>query len=415
MKRKYLMTAALALAMAACSSAPKPRDILLNAFKKSQDLTSSTMTGTMNIGLKMDEMDLTIPADMVIKTDTAGTKDRADDRNYVEISMSLFGESLDMNIWMADGMMYIDDGTNKSCSEADLSTLDQPEVEPGVIIDKIFKDIDKTPVEKDGDRQILNLTIDKEGLLELYGELLKQSEEVDAIEDVMDTLEDAMEIINFDAFRVVVDKDGYVENVNTTASGNSEGVDMSIALDLTVSDRNSTVIPDFDPAEFRHVSDLEESLPAVDDVAEPEKADEEMLDDYTLEVEFDDGTAIRVHSPEEQGVYCYFDDEQQGLFFFNDETMLAQGLFLPLDLGEEIFADINGDAENYRIIDQGSAGQSGKALTAVALAETDIMEKDALFTVCVFPDAQLSLVVFGDGMAEEDFVKLMNGVVYTEL
>ena len=43
------------------------------------------------------------------------------------------------------------------------------------------------------------------------------------------------------------------------------------------------------------------------------------------------------------------------------------------------------------------------------------MEKDALFTVCVFPNAKLSLVVFGDGMAEEDFVKLMNGVVYTEL
>ena len=53
-------------------------------------------------------------------------------------------------------------------------------------------------------------------------------------------------------------------------------------------------------------------------------------------------------------------------------------------------------------------------LSAVALNETDIMEKDTTFSICLFPEEELGLVIFGD-LTDEDYVALIKGIVFTEL
>ncbi|MBQ1318964.1 MAG: hypothetical protein IIY47_04915 [Solobacterium sp.] len=415
MRKKALMAAVLGMSLAACSSAPKPKDLLLKGLQKNSELSSMTMEGTVNIKLSAEGLDLEIPADMTVIADKNGTKETTDDRYYMTMSLSVMGESLNIEMWMQDGKMYSFNGTDRFVTDLGDEAFEQPDLDPVQMVTLLFKDIDKAVVEKDGDKSILNLQISKEGILQMYREVLEKTPDIEGIDEMLSTLEEGMNLVEFNDMKITVNKDGYIEHVYTSAAGELEGATLDIEVDLGIKDMNTAVIPDFDPALFTESTAME--LPEFDeDPLEKDDAGEVELDDYTLEVTFDDGTGIRVHSPEEQGIYCYFDDEQQGLFFFDDEAILAQGMFLPLELGRQVYDEVLADTENYRILDEHKAGKNMTAdvLSAVALNETDIMEKDTTFSICLFPEEDLGLVIFGD-LTDEDYVALIKGIVFTEL
>ncbi|MBQ3273289.1 MAG: hypothetical protein IJH44_08660, partial [Solobacterium sp.] len=174
MRKKVLAAAVLSLSLAACSSAPKPKDLLLKGLQKNSELSSMTLDGTVNIKVSADGFDLEIPADLTVITDKNGTKDTADDRYYMTMSLSVMGESLHTEMWMQDGKMYSFNGTDRFVTELGDEAFEQPDLDPAKMVTLLFKDIDKAVVEKDGDKSILNLQISKEGILQMYREVLEK-------------------------------------------------------------------------------------------------------------------------------------------------------------------------------------------------------------------------------------------------
>jgi hypothetical protein len=116
---------------------------------------------------------------------------------------------------------------------------------------------------------------------------------------------------------------------------------------------------------------------------------------------------------------CYFDEEEQTLVIFNDDTILCDGLFVNGDFSQQLYdAILSGDADyTVRYESQPNTyGANAKMLVGYSPNDSEMFNAETPFSVITFDDGDIGLIFVGYG-SEEEFKNAMDQLsfdLYTE-
>ncbi|MBQ6450512.1 MAG: hypothetical protein IJJ29_01150 [Solobacterium sp.] len=414
MKKKVLAVSIAAAVLTGCAASP--RDMLIKAYEKNTNMSSAEIDGTLTISASAEGLDLEVPIDLTLIFDTHEEKDKADDETYVKTDVSLLGNTFTQQMWMKDGMMYTDDGTHKIKQEYSVNTDSTLNIDPEKFVDGMFESLESAKISKDGDDRVLTLTLNKENVLSLLNDLVNQNRELEESADVIDLFEGIdTEALTFHDIEIRVGKDDYINKVSLGADIDFEGTAGVLNAEFTVRDRNSAVIPAYDPAEFADgyvVDDLENEISSTDtelNVSGEEDESEAYVDDYSVNIWFDDGSEYWIRSPEDQGTFCYFDENDQQLYFFTEKDMLASGIFLNKDSLRDYLGKMAQDEESYTLHDITVIGEGITRTRGCAKKDTEILKEGTPYAGIIYEDRAYGFLMVGYG-SEEDFIKLTDAI-----
>ncbi len=402
---RKIMIGLLSILLIGCSAKKDAKTVLQEAYEKDLSTSSITLDGTMGVDVDLGGTSVTLPLNMDLMYERGAEDDLSDDAFYMDVSLSLMGQSAGAEIWYADGVMYIDDGTNRQALPVEVSADVQTDRKAG--IESLMKLFGDASMEQDGSDTIITTTVDSNRLMEFLRETAASGMDEEALEDMLGNMESMFETVKFSEVKITIGSDGYISRVSLGGSMSIEDFAGDLTADFELKDRNSTVVPRVDPDEFTAYDGqipLPENDPAGGDYTD-------LLDDYTVQIDFDDGTQFVIRSPREQGIYTYFDDEEQLLYFFDDTEVFAGGTFMATPTLQYAESEVSGDtAGNYRAL-----GKRGEGTYTVSeyycINETDIMNADTLFGFVLYRNKPLSLLLFAmDGVDEETFTRIVDGI-----
>ena len=401
---KKIMAALLVLSLAACKS-DSPEAVLKQAYEKDKDTQSITMDGEMGIEMTIEGFTLNIPIDLNIMTDKHDPDTITDDEMFMDMSLSLLGESMKIKLWFVDGVLYMD--TNGSRTKTDLEITD-PEDKPDIegMLKEILSIMDDLGMEKDGDNTVITGQVNKDRLLEMLKKLSAQY----GSEDAYDSLKESFESVEFGKIRIVIGKDGYIDHIETDGTVTIEDTAGNITVAFDLKDRNSTTIPAVNPAEYEAAEEEDMIDNVIDDGLFPGDDEEEFeFDDYTTEIWFDDGSDYWIRSPQSEGVSLYYSEEDQELYFFDEDSVLAAGMFIETGPLVSATAGIIDDTENYQIL-RAENDRGMNIMDGLCLNETDLMYADTQFLIVLYPERTYSLVIFSNTSDQDRFSEVMKKV-----
>ncbi|MBR2990368.1 MAG: hypothetical protein IKF51_02775 [Solobacterium sp.] len=405
---KKMIACLLALSLIGCAS-KDPKKILTQAYTKDAGTTSMTIDGEMQMEMNVGGMAIAVPIDTDVMYDLGNKDDKTDDRYYISVSLSVLGQNVDLGLWVDAGNLYMDvmgDKVRTSFESPEVTDADR-----NALMGGFLDTLENLKLTQDGDNRIITGTINKQKMAELYKKIMEQSGTDENIEEALDALDDALESMEFGEVRITVGKDGYISLVELDGSINIEDTAGTITSVFELKDRNATVLPSFDPEDFKESSG---ELPEIDDVIEteePEDGDEFQFDDYTTQIWFDDGAEYWIRSPKEKSVSLYYDDEDGTLYFFDDvnQSVLADGIFMETGTITALESQISADTDNYRQIRSGN--DRGMLISEYdVLKETDYFYADTRATFIIYPDRTYSLVMFDETGDHEKYTDVMSAV-----
>ena len=406
---KKLVACLLAFSLIGCAS-KDPKKVLTKAYMKDQDTVSMTMDGEMTVDMNIEGLNLSLPVDLDIMYDLGDKNDAADDKYYVSAGISLLGQTMDVKLWMADGMMYMDTMGQKVSSEIEVQNPGSQE--KAAFMSQFLETLEDLTLEKDGDDQVITGTVNKEKLLALYHAVLERYGESDDLDEAMDTLSEFFESIEFGDIRIRIGKDGYISQIDLSGTMTIEDTAGTMTSSFVLKDRNATVLPAFDPSAFTQSTDEMPDVTEFLDDEPLEDADEEvLLDEYSINIWFDEGGEYWIRTPKEKQVSVYYDDEENMLYFFDDEAqdVLSDGFFLETPTLTSLEAQVAADTENYSQVR--SVNDRGMIITEYqVLNETDLFYPDTRTTFILYPDRPYSLIMIDEKDDHERYTEIMSAV-----
>ena len=408
MKFRKLILPSLSILLAACSmNISKPKLLMLNAYKASQEVQSVKADGTLELSVTLGQDALTIPIDMTVVLDNHDKKDQSDNEVYVSVDIPMLGVE-NYQMWVRDNVMYIDDGQSKRYTPYEPAET-TTHLSADDFVGKVFSDIDNSVIEENGDETTIAVTVNKEGLQEYFEEVAETASEIDDTTGMVSTVGNILNDITFDDVRVTLDKSNHV--VRLTFGGTLEDSELqgNVSTDIRFSEYNTAVIPEYNPEEFTDAGLYEETEDFT--VEEVDTDDEEYVDDSTVIIDFSDDASILVHTPEEQGVYCYFDEEKQSLFIYNDQEFLGQGFFIGYSYAEAILDKVMSAEEDYRVTDQKTLSPGMTQYRGISLKKTDLLNADTPYMVILFEKGNFGLFMAGH-TDEDTFIGITDAMEY---
>ncbi|MBR2551632.1 MAG: hypothetical protein IKR06_01200 [Erysipelotrichaceae bacterium] len=394
MKKLILLLFTLCLLISGCSQKEKtPEELLQEAYAKAEQLDSMTITGMLDLTVSAGS-ELVIPIDLLMKVERGDKADPKDDLSYTEITAEVFGQLSNTKTWVKDGVSYVETADRKYIGD----TAETPEpaaFDAGKMAKAIAENAESITAAKSGDSTVITVKPTKK----LIAAILEAGSAEEISGDLLNN--EVLESLTFDDILITIGKEGYVDNILISAAGEVEGVNMKLSLDLTVSDRNATKVPEFDPAEF---TDEPETEPEPTDVSDDSKM---------LEVTFEeDGVTAGFEAEKDSNIAIVFDEEESfvDIYDANYENERALGLFVGADMTDELLDAVRTGKDGYELREEATTA-IGPYVIGYSPQETDIFNPDTIFLAMRYEGYDLGYVMVGFG-SEEDFLDLLDNLSF---
>lgn len=240
--KKIIAAISVMLLLCSCSlGSSNPQKTLKKLIDKQMGLDSVTCEGTIRLKASVFSGKMK----MTIKTNNTGNKDTDDDELYIRMNLSALGQSEEMEFWMKDQTLYLDNGSSKYCQEID----DVPsfDFDADDLYETITDHIDDVSVSRKNRNTIITIIPDDRFISSLMKTLMDQYIEIDNI-DGLDELDNAV----IDEIVITIGPKGYITNISADGEVEIEGISVDLSVDMDYSDFNSTKIPRFDPDDFEY-------------------------------------------------------------------------------------------------------------------------------------------------------------------
>ncbi|MBR3151678.1 MAG: hypothetical protein IKF18_04760 [Erysipelotrichaceae bacterium] len=397
MKKLLCILFALFLLLSGCSQKAKtPQELLEEAYSKAEELDSMTVRGTTDVTISSGT-ELAIPLDLVMMVEKNDKKDASDDLTYAEVSMELFGQKMETKTWTQNGTSYVENAEGKYTTTMDSEAA--ASYDTAAIAKTIAENAESIEMTKSGDSTVITVKPTEK----LINAMFANSASAEGITgELLDN--EAFENMTFSDIIITLGKEGYVDNVKFSASGAVEGVDMTVAIDLNVTDRNTTKVPAFDPADF-----------ADEPVVEPEPLDY-ADDSKILEITFsDDGVTAGFEAAESSDIALYYEEEEGYIDVFDSsfENMRAFGMFVNAALIEELMEDVRTGKDGYQVLDDVQS-DIGPFLVGYAPQETDVFNPDTIFICIRYEGYDLGYLMAGLSDQDDFYDVIENLTFYTK-
>lgn len=389
-----------------------PVEILTNVYQNQKDLSSYTadMTIDVNFGTG-DGSTMSIPVDMTIMYDNRNSKDAADDRVYLDMGTDVLGQSLHYEIWIKDGKIYTDDGTNKSVSEAEnYADMMQSikDVDVADTVKKLTQNLESFTANKK-DKGFELVLKPKETLL---SDLLSSSafSNLDQFENYdLDSLKEIMKGLKMSDIVMTIDENQLLKDMNTSFSMKYDEFDLLADLSMRFYDYNKTSLPVLDESAF--VDGSSEPI----DIGTDDTIDDSFLDGSYIDIIFDDNaTEIYVFMSDTDRYAIYYDEEDYFIEIYDGNDDVCDGLFLDKDFTEEMLDEIQSHPKDFTIRSTGTVDATftdGSILIGVSNTDNDYFNPDTPFSVITFDGCQYAIVFVGYE-TEEAFKAIMDQTTY---
>ena len=390
------------LLLGGCGSSMNPETILEKAYENMQKLDSFTLIGDMNMSVGgEDDSELAIPINMEIRTIRHDLDNPNDDEGYAKVSLSLLGESLTTQTWSKDGMNYIDTGDGKYYKEEKPVTATTQDAK--ALAKALMEACEEVNVTQDNEKTILDLRLKEGKLPNLMG-----FAGVDNVEGLDMVGNDALEGFKVNHLYMALSKDNYIDSLKLEGTSEADGMKMLIDMTMDIFDRNSAVIPSFNPSEFVSEEEYNSNL-GYGNVAD--EAEDLNLVPYD-EIEFDTGESIAIDGAGKTATYypVYFDEDGELRYVDKDYNVCAYGYFMHKEVVDDIMNEVKGSS-NYTNVQEGKKN-GYQTVIAYAEKETDLFTEDTPFIAYSFDDTTLGLILVGL-QNYEDLESLLNNTVYT--
>ena len=207
---------------------------------------------------------------------------------------------------------------------------------------------------------------------------------------------------------MALSNDNYIDSLKLEGTSEADGMKMLIDMTMDIFDRNSAVIPSFNPSEFVSEEEYNSNL-GYGNVAD--EAEDLNLVPYD-EIEFDTGESIAIDGAGKTATYypVYFDEDGELRYVDKDYNVIAYGFFMHKEVVDDIMNEVKG-SENYTNVQEGKKN-GYQTVIAYAEKETDLFTEDTPFIAYSFDDTTLGLILVG----LEDYQSLenlLNNTVYT--
>ncbi len=208
------------------------------AYKNTEALDSLETTLDMNISMTMNGQTFDIPMIVDMKIKDASS---ANPTMFADYSISMPGQSMVMQVYMADGWIYmLQAGTgykvNAEVAGDDYDFSQDREDIMKSIPDKFFKDVE--PVQNADGSQTITLDLSGEDFADLYKEVVDSVKETSAVDDSYD-------ISLKDAKIVVTVKDDYISvyklSFKMDMTIDSQAVSTDVNMSATYKNRGDAV------------------------------------------------------------------------------------------------------------------------------------------------------------------------------
>ncbi|MBQ1287174.1 MAG: hypothetical protein IIY22_01310 [Erysipelotrichaceae bacterium] len=398
MKKLLCILFAFCLFLSGCSQKAKtPQELLEEAYAKAEELDSLTIRGTTDMTLSVDT-EITIPMDFVAMVERNDKKNATDDLTYAEVSMELFGQKMETKTWTQNGTSYVESAEGKytTTSESGANVW----YDTSSITKMIAENAESIEMTKSGDSTVITVKPTQK----LIAALFAGNDTAEGITgDLLDS--DTLESMTFGDIIITIGKEGYVDNVKISASGKIEDMDAAVAVDLTVTDRNATKVPAFDPADF---------------TGEPEEAEADPLDyvdeSKVLEITFsDDGVTAGFEADEDSDIALYYEEEEGYVDVYDSsfENLRAFGMFVNAELIEELMGEVRSGKDGYQVLDD-IQSEIGPFLVGYAPQETEVFNPDTIFICIRYEGYDLGYLMAGLSDQDDFYDVIENMTFYTK-
>ncbi len=397
MKKLLCILFAFCLLLSGCSQKAKtPQELLEEAYAKAEELDSMTVRGTTDVTISSGT-ELAIPLDLVMMVEKNDKKDTSDDLTYAEVSMELFGQKMETKTWTQNGTSYVENAEGKYTTTMDSEAA--ASYDTAAIAKTIAENAESIEMTKSGDSTVITVKPTEK----LINAMFANSSAAEGITgELLDN--EAFENMTFSDIIITIGKEGYVDNVKFSASGAVEGVDMTVAIDLNVTDRNTTKVPAFDPADFA-------DEPAV----EPEPLDY-VDDSKVLEITFsDDGVTAGFEADEDSDIALYYEEEEGYVDVYDSsfENLRAFGMFVNAELIEELMGEVRSGKDGYQVLDD-IQSEIGPFLVGYAPQETEVFNPDTIFICIRYEGYDLGYLMAGLSDQDDFYDVIENMTFYTK-
>ena len=394
MKKLLCILAAFCLLLSGCSQKQKtPQELLEEAYKKAEELDSMTIRGTTDLTVNMGS-EIVIPMDITMMVERNDKADLTDDLSYVEIDTELFGQQLGSKVWTQNGKSYVENVEGKYISETDTGAA--ATYDTGAMAKAIAENAESMEMTQSGDSTVITVKPTDKLIQALFANGGSASS---VTGDMLDS--EALKSMTFGDILITIGKEGYVDNVIFSANGTAEGADMTIAVDLNVTDRNTTKVPAFDPEDFA-------AEPATEPVTEPENDDGEYV-----EIGFaEDGVTAGIEAAKGSDIALYFDEEEGYVYVYDAdyEDLRGLGLFLDAEFTEELIQTVRDNKDGYKFLDEVKT-DIGSFVVGYAEEETDIFNPDTYFVAIRYDGYDLGYLMAGIS-DEADFYDMIGNLTF---
>ena len=390
MKKILSILLVLLVFLGGCSQAKQDqKELLKEAWLKQKEMTSFTMNGDV----KVSATSLEIPVTLKLAYDTKTTKDYNDDELYMRLEVDALGRNFHADTWYTEGFIYVDNGTSKRYQDVGsafsvISVLNNEE-----LVERAFEYVEDAKASKNGEDTVITLTF-KDDVSELIGKIAQINE---AAKEVTELLKD----VRLTKMEITVGKEGYIRKVVLPVSADLEGAAVSADVSLTISDIDTTVIPELNKAEYTGELNYDASEGYIGE------------DDY-IDIFFDTGEEAVIMT---EGDYSISYDESEGIFtVYRNKEAIAEGFFLDREFSSYIIEEVLNTEEDYKVfysqeLSGEGIGSSGKLIGAKALNDTGYFEADAVFVIVSFDQIDLGVAVLGyEG--EEELSDLLQSIYF---
>ena len=394
MRKLLCILFAVCLLLSGCSQKAKtPQELLEEAYAKAEELDSMTVRGTTDITISSGT-ELAIPLDLVMMVEKNDKKDTSDDLTYAEVSMELFGQKMETKTWTQNGTSYVENAEGKYTTTSDYEAA--ASYDTAAIAKTIAENAETIEMTKSGDSTIITVKPTEK----LINAMFASNGSTEGITgELLDN--EALESMTFSDIIITIGKEGYVDNVKFSASGAVEGMDMTVAIDLNVTDRNTTKVPAFDPADFADEPEVEpEPLDYVDD-------------SKVLEVTFsDDGVTAGFEAKEDSDIALYYDEEEGYVYVYDAdfENVRGFGMFVDAALIDELIEEVRTGKDGYQVLDDVQS-EIGPFLVGYAPQETDVFNPDTIF-ICIRYDGYDLGYLMAGLFDQDDFNDVLDNLTF---
>lgn len=381
MKKFLTLLLLLLMVLSGCTKKEDPADLLKNARDKMAAIENSTWDGTMNIVSGEDGgAGITLPINYTLMAD------KAQGVLYMLMDMTYFGQTITTENWQVGQDIYTDDGYSKTHT-----TTDDPAWDEGSnlvnVLDDLIKYMESITVEDSGSDKIVTMRIKEDSYFKFLQDFNSEAE-------MTSLLDGSIEDLKIDDIVLTIDKEGLLRRLATAFSCLSDGVNVSIDMDMTMRDEGRTVVPSFDPSEFT------------------DEGDDTVYDGSFEEIVFDNDLDVVIFMDGFDTYKCYFDDEDQFLVIFNDDYLYSDGLFLNGDFAREFYASLDSTME-YEIRSEREVTCNVPCRMRIGYSpnETDFFNPETPFAIVTFEDIDLGIAFVGYG-SEAEFADVMAQVSF---